>query len=484
MAPLSGGCMSAIIVAYGVALFAVTWLSRKRDESAEGFVVADRSVGLGLGAASILATWTAGSSLYIPAQCGYRYGVAGPLIWSLGGVLMLCAFLPVVPRIRAILPEGHTLPEYLGARFGTAVHLLVTLKFLLLTPVGLYFQLAVPAYLVSTFSPLSFETGLLLVGAIVTSYTLISGLKASILTDYIQFAMISLLGIVIAPVVFHRSGGAPALAAALPSLGEKGSVFSRSALLMLGVPFLIQSLSCAFALPYLWQRVWAIKRSQLRGAFLAAGIGWFPYSLAFGTFGVLALAYGISSQAGEGNDICPLVAARYLPPGLALAFVVVVISAAASTCDSFLSAFSSIAMTDVWRRYIRPAAADAELLLVGRVAMVVCMAAGIRIAVAQFEFIEMIWIMGAINSGMIPPLVASLWWPRVGPVGFIAGTLLGGAAGIAANILTRGASPLYAAFGLLTALCVGAAVCAICALLVDKGRFDFASLRQRVGRLG
>jgi Na+/proline symporter len=483
MSPLSSTAMTLAILGYGVGLFSLTWLTRKRKETAEGFVIADRRVGLGMGAASLLATWIAGSSLYIPAQCGYRYGVAGPFIWSLGGALMLCAFVAVVPRIRTVVPNGHTLPEYIGVRFGAPVHLLVTLQTLLLAPVSIYFQLAVPAYLASTLSPVSYESALLLVGLCVTAYTLVSGLKASILSDSAQLIAISLLGIVIAPVVFHKAGGATALAAALPGLGEKGTLLSRPALLRLGLPFLIDTVTVAVLLPPLWQRVWALERRQVNRAFVAAGLGWFPYALTFGMFGVVALVHGITSQSGDGNDICPIVAAHYLPPVLALAFAVVVISASGSTCDSFLSAFSSIAIVDVWKRYVRPRAADREQILVGRIAMLVCMALAVRFALAQFAFVDLVWIMGAVRNGMVFPLVASLWWPRVGPLGFIGGAVVGGAGGVAANLLTKGATPLYATIGLATSLALGAGVCALCTL-VERHRFDFANFRRKVSVQG
>jgi len=480
MPRLSSISMTAVLVGYGLVLLALTWFAhRKGGETAEGFLVADRRVGVGLGSASILATWIYACSLYIPAQCGYRYGIAGPLYYSLGGALMVGVFALLVARIRAIVPHGHTLPEYLGARFGRAVHVLLTAKFLLFMPVSLYFNLTVAGYLITAFSPLPYEVGLLLVGLTFTSYSLVSGLKASILTDYVQLVMISLLGVVIAPVVFHNAGGATGLAAALPRLGEKGSLFSPTALVMLAVPWFIESATGSLSNCALWQRVWAIKPADLKRAFLVAGLGWFPYSFTFGVFGVIAIACGVSSHVGKGNDITPLVAARFLSPVLSLLFVVMVVSAAASTCDSLLAAFSSITMTDVYKCYLRPSAPDSELLLVGRLSMLLCTAVGVRLALLNIPFIDAIWIMGAFGKSLTFPLVASLYWSRVESVGFIGGTLLGSAAGVAANLLTRHTSPLYATIGIVVSVAVGALVCTVCALIRNQS-FDFETLQERI----
>ncbi len=391
--------------------------------------------------------------------------------------LMIVGFSLLVPRIRAVLPKGHTLPEYLGARLGRSVHVLTTANHMLMAPFLLFYNLAAVGLLIAALSPLSYRAAVLLFAAVFTCYAMVSGLRSSIRTDYLQLIVLSLLGVVLAPLVFHRSGGAAPIAAALPALGEKGTLFSKTALVQLALPSIATAL-LTVSDTTLWQRVWAVKATALRRAYVFAGGLVLPYSLTFGVFGVVALVHGIHSQSGNGNDITSLVAARFLPPMLALPFLIAVVAAGASSSDSVLCAFSSIAMTDVYRRYLRPRVADRELLLAGRVAMVLCAAIGVRLAMWNMSFLETLWLTACLGAAAVFPLVASLYWRRVEAVGFMAGWAIGGVAGVAANLLIRGSNPAYATIGMGTAIAVSALVCSLCAVL-RKLPFDFADLQPR-----
>ncbi len=49
MPHLSAQSMVVTLLGYGLALFALNWFLRQKDDTAEGFMVAGRVVGLGLG---------------------------------------------------------------------------------------------------------------------------------------------------------------------------------------------------------------------------------------------------------------------------------------------------------------------------------------------------------------------------------------------------------------------------------------------------
>ncbi|MEN6403753.1 MAG: hypothetical protein ABFD94_17550 [Armatimonadia bacterium] len=484
MPRLSAGEMLAVLLGMWAVLFGLAWFfARWRRETAEGFMVAGRKVGLGFGTASLLAGWIWALSLYAPAQAGYQYGIAGPLYYSLGGAMMLIVFMPFVQRVRALVPEGHTIAEYIGARFGRAAHLLTITITLLWTWAMMYFNLSVVGYMVSSFSGLSYEAGVVIITLIAVSYSLLAGLKASILTDAVQFAAISIAGLILAPIVICRFGGPIALADSLSALGDKGDLLSSRAFLQMGLPWLLLGLLGAFSYQSIWQKAWAIKSEHVGRAYLMAGAGWFPYSLSFGVFGVLALAAGIKSAAGDGSDITPVVAAHYLTSAESVVFVVLVLAAACSTLDSALCAFSSILMTDVIRGYVAPNLSDRSLVFWGRLGIIFLGLTGMALAFQKESLLQLLFLLGAARAALAFPLLSSLYWRKANGSGYVYGVLGGILCGMTAAWGLKPITPYHSLISLLLGIGVSTALCVLFALANRESEFDYDDLQQRVRKV-
>ncbi len=481
---LSAVGMSLVLVLWGAALFALAWVFARRRGSAEGFTVAGRQVGLGFGAASLLASWIWASSITAPAQAGYQFGVAGPLYYSLGGALMLVIFAPFVRRVRELTPNGHTIPEYAGARLGVGARRVTVAIALFYAVFALYINLNAIGYLVSSFSTLPYAAGVFITAAAVLAYSLVGGLRSSILTDSVQWVAITIAGVALAPIVLMRYGGPAHLAQALPALGDKGSLLSMNAFLRMGLPWCIMGFFSGFSHQSLWQRAWAIRPNCLKRAYLLAGIGWFPYSLAFGALGFIALAAGIASPVGNGSDIAPVVAARYLTSGESLLFVILIVAAACSTCDSALCGFSAISMADVAPRSLRnDAAHGAALLSWGRWSMVFAMTLGATLALRKVSLLQLIFALGSLKCGLVVPLLASMYWDRVEGKGFCSGVVGGGIVGIGSSLALESVTPYYSLLSLLLGVGTSAALCFGFALR-QRRRFEFGSLTTSVRRFG
>lgn len=67
---------------YG-ATYLLTLLIKKKEEDTDAFMVSNRSIDFGMGAASMTATWIWAASFYAAATSGYTYGVSGPLHYGL-----------------------------------------------------------------------------------------------------------------------------------------------------------------------------------------------------------------------------------------------------------------------------------------------------------------------------------------------------------------------------------------------------------------
>lgn len=423
----------AMLVAYGIVMGAAVW-RQTRHTDAESFVVADRDVGAWRGVATMSATWIWAASLYAAATAAYTYGLSGAFHYAFWGGLALLFVWRYGLRLRRLVPAGHTLTEFIRVRHGRLSQTVIGAENYLNSQYSLVLNFTAGAALLSLVSPLSYNTALLLLASIVLGYSLFSGIRASIATDVVQMVAILAVALVAVPVVAWQAGGPSELVAALPQLGdERASFWSLPAFLGQGAPMMALILAYAFANPTVWQRVWALRERDLGRTYVRSGLVYMVVVAGVGLLGLIALLSGIEPVDGDLNTLVPVVVGTFLPAWLGVAFVVLVIAAITSTSDSDLSALSAIAMTDVWRGYVRPAAGDAELKRVARVAMVVVTAIAVVVATFRLDILALILFYGMIRSASVVPIAASIVWDRVSNIGFSAGILSGVVLGLVAR---------------------------------------------------
>lgn len=428
----SAPSMLAILGAYFVAMLALTTVLAPRAD-AEGFIVADRDVGFGWGAASMSATWIWAASMYAAATAAFTYGISGAFHYAFWGGLGLLFIWKYGQRVRRMVPHGHTFPEFVKTRHGRLSHGVVGIENYVNSQYSLIINFTAGAAIISLFSPLSYEASLVVTAVIVVGYSILSGIRASVVTDLVQVAAMVLVAAVAVPLVFFHAGGPGAFAAALPRLGEQGQLLSLQAFLGQGAPMMALILAYAFANPTVWQRIWVVRDRQLRGTFVTSGLMYMALTFSVGTFGFVALVGGLQPVDGDLNTIVPLVAATYLPAAMAVPFLLLVLAAIASTSDSDLAALSSMAMTDLWRGYVRPDAGDAELKLVARLAMVGVAVAAVAVAMLRLDILTLILVYGMVRAASVFPIAASIVWDRVSNLGFSLGIV----GGIALGLLSR-----------------------------------------------
>ncbi|HAB92896.1 MAG TPA: sodium:proline symporter, partial [Pseudomonas sp.] len=78
---------SALLILLGFygATFLLTLRIGKKQENADGYMTANGSVGYGMSAASMTATWIWAASFYAAASSGYKYGLSGAIHYGFWG---------------------------------------------------------------------------------------------------------------------------------------------------------------------------------------------------------------------------------------------------------------------------------------------------------------------------------------------------------------------------------------------------------------
>lgn len=523
-----------IILFFGIT-FLITLSIGQKNENADHYMTAGNKVAFGISAASMTATWIWASSLYASATSGYTYGISGPIHYGLWGALMILFIYPFGRRIRSLAPQAHTLAEILHARHGRSSQLILAGSNMLGSILSLTSNFIAGGALIAMLSPISFSTGILLIAAGVLLYTLWSGVRASILTDFVQVCAMLGAVVLIVPAIFFIAGG--------PAIFETGSVnltpqqqsfFSSDAFLNQGAPYIAAVLAYAIGNQTIAQRLFAVREDKIKPTFITATIGYGATVIGVGMLGVLALYLGITPMDGDVNNLVPQLAATYLGVPLLCVFFIMIIGSMASTADSDLSALASIVMTDIYGRNLAKGPANPRLMLfLGRFTMIAATAAAVYIASNRLNILELLVLVGAIWGALVFPVIASFYWNRVtnsafaisvltalgvffpvrfewialtGPlatfsdvigtfgIGVIGGLMVFGFAGLRAGIVTGVVAALLAfpfsmgalhTYPVLTASLLAYAISTILCVaisLAGNEKFDFSHIAKKTGR--
>jgi Na+/proline symporter len=409
-----------LLLFYGGTFFLSTFVNQKK-ENVDGYMVSSGKVGFGISAASMTATWIWAASFYGAAISGYNYGLSGPMHYGFWGALMILFIYPYGLRFRKLAPHAHTLAEIMHARHGSGSQLILAGSNLLGSVISLMVNFTAAGALVSVLSPLSFQTGVLIAGVGVLSYTLWSGFRASILTDFAQVVAMMTVAVIIIPWVLFSLGGTDVLREGLAQVtAEQANFFSTKAILEQGAPFFVAVLAYAIGNQTIAQRLFAVRQDLIKPTFITATIGYGSIVIGLGMLGLMALLVGMQPHDGDPNNLIPQMASTYLPPVAIALFFILVVGSLSSTADSDLSALSAIMMTDIYGKNIAKGKPDIrKMLLLGRITMIVATAIGLVLASFSLNILVMLVFVGALWGAIVFPVIASCYWNRVTNAAFV-----------------------------------------------------------------
>ena len=412
---LSASTAIILLVGFYVATFLLSLLISQKNENVDGYMVSNNAIGFGLSAASMIATWIWAASFYASATAGYRYGISGPIHYGLWGALMIFFIYPFGRRFRQLAPKAHTLAEVMHARHGKSSQLIMAVSNLVGSCISLMVNFTAAGALVSILSPLSFVQGVLIAGIGVLSYTIWSGFRASVMTDFVQLMAMILAAVVIIPIIFFKVGGSDMLATNMSVLtAQQADFFSSEAFLKQGAPYLVAVLAYAIGNQTIAQRLFAVREDLIKPTFIAATVGYGAIVIGLGMLGLLALFVGLQPADGNLNNIIPQMASSYLPPFAIGLFFILVVGSLSSTADSDLSALSAIVMTDIYGKNLAKGTPDpVRMLWWGRMTMVVATMVGVIFASLRMDILVMLVFVGALWGAIVFPVIMSFYWDRI-----------------------------------------------------------------------
>src|SRR6202051_1799617 len=110
------GIASEILL--GVLLLTLVYYVKvKLVRNTKDFVIANRKIGFGFGVAGLISIWTWAMAVMMSAAQTYSFGLSGLFWFTVPNGLAVIAVIPFLMKIRSLMPEGYTIPEFVKARF-------------------------------------------------------------------------------------------------------------------------------------------------------------------------------------------------------------------------------------------------------------------------------------------------------------------------------------------------------------------------------
>jgi SSS family solute:Na+ symporter len=344
-----------IITLYIALVFLSGILMKKYVAGIGDFLVADRTMGFNLGLISMMCTEIGMITYVYYAELGYKAGFASLIIAF--PPMIVYFFLGKTGFIIKPLLEMKimTIPEFFSRRFSKGVRFYVGILMAIGGILNFGVFPGIEAKFINTISGIPQEYVLVTMVVLLTLvliYTLLGGMVSVILTNYIQYVLLSFGMVFITVYGVYIVGWDTIVHSVTTKLGEKGinPFFPTMFKGEFGIGFLIWQILEWTAILVAWQaislRLFSSKDSK-------TGMKIYKWSgLMFLFRGILPIFWGIIAFAYftepvDGLDALPLLIKAIVPSGIFGLIFAGLLAASMSTYASYLLSWSSVVSQDI-----------------------------------------------------------------------------------------------------------------------------------------
>jgi SSS family solute:Na+ symporter len=440
---MDGGIVGLYLLATMVAGIAI----RKYVSRVEDFIVARREMNVYLGIASLAATEFGIVTCMYAAQAGYTRGFSG----AIPGICNALAMFFVGYTgfcVKKLRDSGvMTIPELFEQRFGKSVRWLAGVVIVLggLLNMGVFLRVGGQFLVVCcgmNLRYLELAMTVLLIG--VAIYTILGGMLSVLVTDFLQFIVMS-AGLILVTFLVLSKVGWGALTQTVHTSYQQGG-FNPFVAPGLGWPFVLSNLLTNTAAVLTWQtciaRLLAAKDSKT-GRKVYTGTAFFFVCrwVIPGIWGMAALALltpevlgKIGVQFGEKDAslfAMPLLLSQLVPAGMMGILVAAMLAADMSTDASYMLTWGSVIYNDIMAPFRRKPWSERKGILWNRFIVAVI---GVFLLFwglwykLEGNLWEYLQTTGTIYlASMSTLLIACCYWKRANNWGAIAALIVGAA---------------------------------------------------------
>ena len=332
-----------LVIAVSLLFALIGILYSRKHQSLSNYLTAGRNVGVLSLTTSLVASALGAWILFGPASAATWGGIGSVIGYSLGTAFPMIAFIFLGTKIRKVFPKGNTLTEFIYHKFGKNLFKLILILTIFYMFIFLCAEVTAVAMLVNYISgtPLWLTATLVIVSTLI--YTLYGGLRASILTDNLQFFIILILLFISAYYLFSLNYNYISFEVVQTNSSHLLSskyIPNYTA----GLTFFIAVAATNLFHQGNWQRVFAAKNNEvLKKSLLFSFIIIIPIVFFMGISGIIAISI-------DSKVIPDLAFFSILLKGktefLSVVIIILAVSLTVSTIDTLVNAISSIVVVD------------------------------------------------------------------------------------------------------------------------------------------
>lgn len=389
--------------------------------------------------------WLAGVSFYLTgfsaftfvaySEMAYRFGfVAVTLAWS-SAVGMAIGTLVLATRWRRARILSPI--EFLETRYSSAIRQVLAWAGLPLKIIDDGLKIYATGVFVSVGLGYDLKTSILVSGLVMLLYTFMGGLWAVVVTDFIQFIILTLGVVVLFPLVFSHVSSIDFFTAGAPGgfLLPVSAPFSPLYVLAFYLLIILSyNGNWAFAQKFYSVRDERAARKAGMLAVILKILG--PPLFILPAMAARSLMPELLQPPNSPQYTYAALSLKFLPAGLMGLMIAAMFSATMSTLSGDYNVMASVITEDIYRRLFDKEATQRRLVIVGRVATLVVGALTITIGISLIAsarkglFEVMVTVFGLFVGPMLIPMLAGLLIRRVTWRGAAAGIVTGFASGL------------------------------------------------------
>ncbi len=440
---------------YLILMLGIGIVAYRRTQDLSDYVLGGRNLGpipsaLSAGASDM-------SGWLLMGLPGYALAAGYGSIWLAGGLLIgtWLNWLLVAQRLRVYshhASDSLTLPAFFEKRFEDNSHslriisaLFVLIFFLFYTTSGL----VAGGKLFETVFGLDYTAAVLIGAVAVVSYTMFGGFLAVSWTDVVQGLLMVGALILVPLIAMGEVGGIGSTLSAIEAKNpELLNIFTDAdgkAITLIGTLSLLGWGLGYFGQPHILARFKAIKSKDHVPAARRIAVAWTAIAMAGSCLiGLIAIGY-LPDELGDNETVFMIMVDALFHPAIAGVLLAAILAAAMSTADSQLLVSSSGLAEDFYKTLFNKEASQAQLVNVGRIAVVVISVIATLLALDEnsgvLELVSYAW--AGFGAAFGPALIMSLYWKHMTKAGALAGIITGGVTVVVWKQLSGGWFDLY-----------------------------------------
>jgi SSS family solute:Na+ symporter len=411
------------------------WYSKGKINSVEDLISSRNTIGPGATVATLISSVMGVWILFVPVEAGAVFGGLSAIIgYGIGEALPLLTYAKLGPRIRKLIPKGHSVTEYAYVRYGPLAYGLVLFVSVCYMILFLSAELTGMGGVLELIMDIPRWQSAFLIIFFVLLYTGYGGLKASIFTDTLQTILLLPLIVACAIFIIYTLGGSETVYVNVLSVDPNLLNPGFKTGLLFGFWIAIAILGAELLNQTWWQRIYSSRDdSTLKTSFIAAAfINLFIVIIA-GMFGVIArghidLITDPSNPGYNASSAFFLLFQSVSPEPVLLVVLLLALLLTIGTADSLLNALSSIIIVDLPKYF--PTPSDSFLRFGTRVIIVIMAAIAIFISIRARSVLQLFLLADLLCAAIAGPLLYGLYSKKTTGSGFILSSIIGLAVGL------------------------------------------------------